>query len=265
MEHERISLTFGDAGENHVGNQMLGSKGSVGSGFKMTDLVLLKNYFDQKGMITELVNLGDKMDGVIEAGVLIIRNYLDISSQNTLYQDLKQLTWDSKYYDTRRSKVLNKHARSNLVFVDGVEQSAEYENKKGTIYDIQKIDTLKLLKIKFMKDLENGLADSDTSQIDYICEGNRYYDLNKCGIGYHGDAERTRVICMSLGANNYPMRWVWFKKFRPITEYLEVKLNSGDLYIMSEKAVGSDWKRSSIPTIRHAAGSYKYINLDKYN
>ena len=76
MEHERIALTFGDAGENHVGNQMLGSKGSVGSGFKMTDLVLLKNYFNQKGMITELVDLGEKMDGVIEAGGLIIRNYL---------------------------------------------------------------------------------------------------------------------------------------------------------------------------------------------
>lgn len=37
------------------------------------------------------------------------------------------------------------------------------------------------------------------------------------------------------------------------------------VYIMSEKAVGTDWKHSSIPTMRHAAGCRKYTNLDKYN
>ena len=26
--------------------------------------------------------------------------------------------------------------------------------------------------------------------------GNYYYDLNKCGIGYHGDAERKRGVCV---------------------------------------------------------------------
>ena len=30
----RISLTFGDAGENHVGNQMVGKLGPIGSGMK---------------------------------------------------------------------------------------------------------------------------------------------------------------------------------------------------------------------------------------
>ena len=27
-----MALTFGDAGENHIGNQMLGKKGEIGSG-----------------------------------------------------------------------------------------------------------------------------------------------------------------------------------------------------------------------------------------
>ena len=30
-------------------------------------------------------------------------------------------------------------------------------------------------------------------------------------------------------------------------------------FMMSEKAVGRDWKRKSIPTLRHAAGCDKYI------
>ena len=41
-------------------------------------------------------------------------------------------------------------------------------------------------------------------------------------------------------------------------------LNTGDIYIMSEKAVGSDWRKSSMYTLRHAAGCNKYLSLDKY-
>jgi len=41
-----------------------------------------------------------------------------------------------------------------------------------------------------------------------------------------------------------------------------VFLNDGDLYIMSEKAVGTDWMRNkSGYTLRHAAGAKKYLKL----
>lgn len=33
-----------------------------------------------------------------------------------------------------------------------------------------------------------------------------------------------------------------------------IELNGGDIYIMSSKAVGCDWKSSSTVTLRHAAG-----------
>ena len=35
--------------------------------------------------------------------------------------------------------------------------------------------------------------------------------------------------------------------------------SDGDMYIMEEKAVGNDWKKSSIFTLRHAAGAEKYL------
>jgi hypothetical protein len=73
------------------------------------------------------------------------------------------------------------------------------------------------------------------------------------------------VICLSLGADNYEMMWVWFHKNKPISEPFKIQLNSGDVYIMSEEAVGTEWKKSSIPTMRHAAGCKKYTNLDKYD
>ncbi|SOB74156.1 2OG-Fe(II) oxygenase [Cedratvirus lausannensis] len=32
-----------------------------------------------------------------------------------------------------------------------------------------------------------------------MVEGNRYYDVNKCYIGFHGDSERRKVIGLRLG------------------------------------------------------------------
>jgi len=36
-------------------------------------------------------------------------------------------------------------------------------------------------------------------------------------------------------------------------------LDDGDVYFMSEKAVGYDWKHSSIYSLRHAAGNEKLV------
>jgi len=279
MNTERMALTFGDAGENHIGNQMLGKKGEIGSGLTIEDLNLLKVYFELLGFVCELIDLGGILDKVAKegktgeimdwgfpAGVLIIRRFIEKETRLKLYEELKVISWDRKYWDTRRKKVLNKNARANLVFVDGFQQEPEYENKKGRVVDSLKLETLDSVKTSLMTAINTGLSEggSTTKSIQYICEGNRYYDLKKCGIGFHGDKERTRVICLSLGVNDYKMRWVWFYKSKPIAPPTEVKLNSGDVYIMSEKAVGYDWAKRIIPTLRHAAGPKKYINLDKY-
>ena len=69
------------------------------------------------------------------------------------------------------------------------------------------------------------------------------YHLKICGIDYHGDTERRKVICVKLGANNYPMKWVWFKNSKPQSEPFKVLLNHGDVYIISWKAFGYDWKK----------------------
>ena len=60
------------------------------------------------------------------------------------------------------------------------------------------------------------------------------------------------------------MRWQWFKDGMPIGKAIDVKLNSGDVYIMSEKAVGADWKKKSRYTLRHSAGAKKYTSLDRW-
>lgn len=78
-------------------------------------------------------------------------------------------------------------------------------------------------------------------------EGNYYNDVNKCGIGYHGDTERRKVVAIRLGQVN-PLSYLWFYKNKYINSgepnggcagKTFFDLENGSMYIMSEKAVGT--------------------------
>jgi len=47
-----------------------------------------------------------------------------------------------------------------------------------------------------------------------------------------------------------------------VGERIKIMLNDGDMYVMSDKSVGRDWKQSSILTLRHAAGADKYLTIN---
>lgn len=60
-----------------------------------------------------------------------------------------------------------------------------------------------------------------------------------------------------LGKDN-KIAFKWFLNGENIGKKFETVLSDGDMYIMSEKTVGTDWKKRSKITLRHAAGSLKY-------
>ena len=256
---QRIALTWGDAGENHVGMEIIGNLQDSGTGFTYRDLQLMNNYLKEKHSLnTELVDLS--LDTNNKANVLIIRNFIESITQNDILNELNNCEWDNKYYDRRRKKVLNKRARYNLLFQHGISQEADFENGKGTIVDLDKLEALKNVENKLFNILQDALKNitTFTKWVPLICEGNNYYDIKKCYIGFHGDSERTRVICLSIGGKDYPMQWQWFKNSKNVSFPFTIKINSGDIYIMSEKAVGQDWKKRSFYTLRHGAG-YKIM------
>ena len=75
------------------------------------------------------------------------------------------------------------------------------------------------------------------------------------------------VIAIRTGNNTMPLHYQWFYKSKPIGENFSLDITPGDLYVMSEKAVGTDWKKKSILTLRHASGAPKYVKVwfDKKN
>ena len=176
------------------------------------------------------------------------------ANSDNLWQEMTSFDWDRKYYCTRRNKVLNKHARANVCF-GNTAQPPDYPNRKGTIIGYDSVPILNSISNK----IPEIIGDKGKN---LVCEGNRYFDLNKCGIGWHGDKERRKVIAFRLGAT-MKLCYHWHYRFKPVGKILEIDLNDGDMYLMSEKAVGTDWGSSAIYTLRHAAGpeGSKYLKL----
>lgn len=61
---------------------------------------------------------------------------------------------------------------------------------------------------------------------------------------------------------NFPLYYQWFHQGEKVGPLFETILSNGDIYFMSDKAVGHDWKRPSIYTLRHAAGPKSCVGLD---
>lgn len=259
-----ITLTFGDVCENHVGNQQIGY--IADHGFNKDEILKIKEKFEENKVKCEFICLNDYLEEedrekVEEKGyVMIIRNGVremlkDIKKdEKDLFKEVLNLEWDKKYWDVRRKKVLNKNARQNLCFSE-FSQEPNYEEGKGRIISYD--------NVKILNNIRNNLRDYFGKKGENLeCEGNFYYDVNKCGIGFHGDAERKRVIGIRVG-RNMRLDFNWFYKSKDIGERLKLNLNSGDMYIMSEKATGYDWRKRSKYTIRHAAGCDKYLKIKK--
>ena len=177
----------------------------------------------------------------------------------TLTKEMESFKWDDKYWDKRRKKVLNKHARENVCF-DDYSSEPNYEEKKGRIVGWNDVPTLN----KIRKNIE---IIAGKKGMNLKCEGNKYKndigkDKKNGGIGWHGDAERRKVWALRIG-EKMVLKYNWWHNSKPIGDLFEVELNSGDGYIMSEKAVGYDWLKKKIYTLRHSAGSTKYVSINK--
>lgn len=246
--NETFTITFGDKAENHKGMQMIGE--GFQNGFSIDYLKQIQTMFQNSGCQCDFIDLNQLVEGGDPAAVLICRsglNFLIENGADLLWEELINLNWDQQAL--MYGRVVHKKARWNLCFGDK-DQEPDYKAGKGRIFSWDQIPVLSSTKIILEQTL--GLP-------NLVAEGNRYYDLKKCGIGFHGDGERKLVIGIRIGAT-LPLDYQWHFKGERIGERAHLLLNHGDIYFMSEKAVGQDWKKRNILTLRHAAGADKYLN-----
>ena len=255
-----ITLTFGDQAENHKGMQIIGQMAE--SGFNLDDLNICKQRFEAAGNQCELIYLNQYLPAQLEPNttaepgyVLVVRGGVNTLLQGTnktakdLFDEQIELDWDTKAF--MYGRVVNKHARHNLCYSEEA-QEPDYAEGCGRIIGF---DSIPLTK-KIREQLPRFLPGSENLQ----CEGNHYYDTKKTGISMHGDAERKRVVAAKIG-DVKPLHFQWFYKNEAVGNRAIINLSHGDVYIMSEKAVGTDWKKKNIYTLRHATGSDKYTTI----
>lgn len=259
------TLTYSYTVENHVGMEILGDH-TKGKGKTVEELIecakIIKERYPEAECYVKLLNnyLPKDKHCEVMACVLVFKDGVNHilkkigKTSIDLFNEHDVLEKDTKYFDTRRQKVLNKHARHNLCFKDE-EQEPDYENKKGTVVSFNRLPLTKYVREEF------GIIFGEK---DLNCEGNYYYDLLKTGIGFHGDSERLDVYGARIGEDNesgFPLHFQWYQNRQRVGERGIFDLKNGDIYAMSKKATGWDWKKSSNNrlTLRHAAGCEKYL------
>lgn len=244
------TITFGDVAENHARMQKIGTLHE--SGYSIEKLMSTQHKLEALGLETKIYDLSANCSMEVEpAYVLVIRKgaqYILGEETENLMAENDALAMDK--HALMRGKVVNKHARWNLCFADE-EQEPNYADGKGRIVAWNSVPRVQRIRETIAEWTEDVLLNG---------EANYYYDISKCGIGYHGDGERKKVFAVRMG-ESMSLYFQWFQRSLAVGDPIVVELNDGDMYMMSEKAVGFDWLKKVKPTLRHSTGCAKFTSV----
>jgi len=194
-----------------------------------------------------------------------------IARHNACFTDLQETVFDPDPGDVSNTAVRHKHPKNATI--------------KFTNFKFQ--GELAAFRLRFAR----ILGPFGYKVHRQFAELNKYYDAS-CGIGWHGDVERGHgdragsVNCLKVG-RAIPLCFGWYRNSRPVpgpsdlpvsghfpmatkkgkgwqstTAVRSLLLGHGDLYMMSRKAVGHDWKKKDY-ALRHSAGHWSYTKIDK--
>lgn len=275
------TITFGDVAENGIGMEQLGQV--YGRGLTVAELLDTKTILDSQGYQTEWVDLTEALtdedleylrgegkpraikkksllpksmrDKEVQAGFLIIRNGAQafisdkdgVSAADQLKAEQQGIQYDTRKLSQYKQEVRSV-ARHNVCF-DDFDQEINLSAGQGTVVNFRHLPLLTRVR--------EGLKDyiPVLKEVPIKAEGNYYYDRGQCGIGWHGDKERRIVIAIRLG-ESMDINYGWWYGHQRVGERVTRVLNHGDMYIMSDKAVGYDTGSPSKLTLRHSAGVF---------
>lgn len=79
--------------------------------------------------------------------------------------------------------------------------------------------------VPLLNQVKKGLSNYLPNASELEAEGNYYFDIKKCGIGFHGDAERKKVVALRLCSGKcHPLHYQWFQNGKPIGKRAIVEL-----------------------------------------
>ena len=250
-EHTFLTHTFSECVENHAGMQTIGTKRPHG----FTEAQLEYCHGVHGGQLRHM------QAGSERAVVWVLRGGVDKligagGADELLAESLAQ-PFDERYYDAKKKKVFTKHGRLNNCYADTA-QEPEIDVGKGTVIAFGTVPKLQALREKLP-----SILGADAR--DLYAETNLYTDVRKreVGIGFHGDTERSLVVGVRLGQGQLPLRFCWHHETLGVGNEYVIELAHGDIYAMSHKATGHDWKRRKVPTLRHGVGRKAIVKRER--
>lgn len=261
-----MTFTFCECAENGPGMEKLGRESVPGGGLNADDLLAAKERLERAGIVCELIDLvaAGKVEALAPepAFLLVMRGALPYflgAGAASLEQAVMSFVEEQRPLEDQvdkkaifRGMVKNKNARWNLCMADRSQEPC-YEEGRGRIIDFAQLPNLSAVRSA----IPQFFNPEKTTNL--LAEANYYFNTSRTGIGFHGDTERRIVIALRIGLW-IPLHYQWYQRHKPCGERIVIELHAGDMYAMSEKAVGKDWKRSVIPTLRHAAGGAVYLS-----
>ena len=257
----RYAITFGENAILHVGGKTIGN-GRRKHGYTVQELLDIQKSINTVDAPTTLFHINSPLPPSIRnkynAAVLLIHNGANFilkqpdAADKLLHEQQHKVVYDKKFWNSRTKKTLHKRARFNIVFgPHNIKPSEDYQQ-----YTVKSFNSLPMLQA-FKNKLNIYFG---KKALGLNAEGNHYYQLSS-GIGFHGDEERKIVICLCLGqASILRYHWRLPGSSTHTLQPVDIPVKHGDIYIMSEKATGWDWKLRSTVRVVHAAGHHKYIN-----
>lgn len=250
--NEAYKINFGDCAENEDGMKPIGTRAQ--SGMSISALEAIASKCEESTVIDLSLLLGANTSGLPhphppEAAVLIVRGgvqkLLGDGAVEAIYKEMRSMPKDTTLFCN--GKVMNKRARYNLCIGD-VSQTADIPNGLGTV--------VRFSDYPHTNSLRKKLEEVTETETQFVADVDHFYDADKCGIGWHGNRERRVVIGAHFGqgAKGMPLKIQWFFQNQHVGEEARIELNPGDLYVLSDKAVGNDWTTHSTLTLRHAVG-----------
>ena len=275
-----VTATFAPEVESNAGMEILRlddmtGPAPPGTGFTCTELDEMAAALTSIGIEAEVMRLNPLLETedlpeskeTEKAAILVIRggisalakhHFDDAHFADTLYAELAGLDYDTMMLS--RGKVMRKVARHCLVVTDEA-QEPDVPKGKGRVLAFEGLGALSKMR---------GLWSTLHPKLgNLFCELNHYYGRQEDepkgaakhrGIGWHGDVERRIVAGARVGLAML-LKFAWYMHGKRVTDILEVTLNHGDMYIMSEKATGNDWRctrnhetSNLLLTLRHCAG-----------
>ena len=251
-----FTITFGDRAENEHNMDKIGTEAPRGlsdarlrhASAELAQRGIASSIYDLKQLLptVERTKAQDACVLVIPAGV---QHLLGDDAERALYRELTSMPKDKTMLCPYSNAVVKSNARHSNTIGD-YDQQPDIANGKGTVVNFADYPIVAGLRETFQATfaLKNQL----------VAEVNHYYDTGKCGINFHGDKERKMVFAARSGggSNGFPLLYSWFCHGEPVGSTGVLKLKRGDVYVMSEKAVGYDCSNAAILTLKHAAGKH---------